>query len=60
MDAQEISMYELEATELCNCWAVKPKGQLGTCGFYPVAWVVAYVKARSAEEAIKKANTERF
>ena len=48
---------KLEATHLRdNRWAVRPEGQLGTCGFYPKAWTVIYVKARSADEAIKKAE----
>lgn len=48
---------ELEATKLRTCWAVRPKGQLGTCGFYPVAWTVVYVTdARTAEEAIRRAH----
>lgn len=48
---------ELEATHLRgNRWAVRPKGQLGTCGWYPIPWTVEYVNARSAEEAVEKAN----
>ena len=48
---------QLEATHLRgNKWAVRPEGQLGTCGYYPVAWTVIYVTARSAQEAIKKAT----
>ncbi len=39
-----------------NIWAVRPAGQLGTCGFYPKAWTVRYVKARTAAEAIRKAE----
>lgn len=47
----------LEATHLRgNRWAVSPIGQLGTCGWYPVAWEVEYVTARSAKEAIQKVN----
>ena len=46
---------ELDAIKLNNGeYAVKPKGQLGTCGFYPIPWEVSYVKARSAEDAIEK------
>jgi len=46
----------LEAVELRDGrWAVRPVGQLGTCGWYPKAWTVQYIKARSAEEAIRKA-----
>jgi len=48
--------HSLEATELRNGqWAVRPEGQLGTCGFHPRAWTVRYVKARNANEAIRKA-----
>lgn len=48
----------LEATHLRgNRWAVRPKGQLGTCGWFPQAWTVIYVNASSAQEAIRK--TER-
>lgn len=47
----------LEATHLRdNRWAVRPFGQLGTCGFYPKAWTVAYVTARDAESAVRKAS----
>lgn len=50
-------MIELEATRLNGgTWAVRPKGQLGTCGWYPQPWTVAYVKAATAEEAIRKAR----
>lgn len=45
----------LEATRLRDCWAVRPEGQLGTCGFYPVPWTVAYVRSSTAEQAINKA-----
>ncbi len=49
---------KLEATELRNGrWAVRPEGQLGTCGWHPQPWTVQYVTARSADEAIKKART---
>ncbi len=48
---------KLEATHLRdNRWAVRPEGQLGTCGWHPKPWTVIYVKARSADEAIKKAE----
>ena len=44
-------------------WAVRPEGALGTCGWHTVCvqgtkvsvpWTVAYMKAYSAEEAIRK------
>lgn len=48
---------KLEATHLCgNRYAVRPEGQLGTCGWYPVAWQVQYINARNADEAVKKAK----
>lgn len=47
---------ELEATELRECWAVKPKGQLGTCGWIDgIGWEVVFVKAITASAAISKA-----
>jgi hypothetical protein len=47
----------LEATHLRdNLWAVRPEGQLGTCGWSPQPWTVVYVKARTAAEAISKAK----
>jgi len=47
---------ELEATLLRNNrWAVRPKGQLGTCGWYPHAWRAIIVNARNETDAIKKA-----
>ena len=36
-------------------WAVRPKGQLGTCGWYPYPWTVVYVTASNEQEAIRKA-----
>ena len=48
---------ELEATPLRdNRWAVRPKGQRGTVGFSPFAWTVRYVRAATAEEAIRIAK----
>lgn len=35
-------------------YAVRPEGQRGTHGWYPMPWTVRYVNARSEEEAIKK------
>jgi len=50
-------MDKLEATELRNgTWAVRPAGQLGTCGWHPRPWTVIYVKARTAAQAIAKAR----
>lgn len=48
---------KMEAVNLRgNRWAVRPLGQLGTCGWYPAAWQVKYVTARSATEALRKAG----
>ena len=55
-----MSGIELEATKLRECWAVRPRGACGTCGWYPRAWTVVYVKARSAAEAIRKAQGRVF
>lgn len=47
----------MEATRLrANRYAVRPKGQLGTCGFYPYPWTVIYVNAKSEADAIRKAS----
>ena len=52
--------HELEATHLRDRrYAVRPKGQLGTCGSWPCLWQVAYVNARSANEAIAKAKRQQ-
>lgn len=45
---------KLEAIRLRNEWCVRPEGQLGTCGWFPKAWTARFVKARSAEEAVRK------
>lgn len=47
---------ELEATRLSNCWAVRPKGALGTMGWSPVPWTVVYVKAATESDAIRRAR----
>lgn len=53
---------DLEADQLrSGKWAVRPAGQLGTCGWYPEPWTIQYVSARSEAEAIRvaKRNLER-
>jgi hypothetical protein len=46
----------LEATHLRDDrWAVRPQGQLGTCGWSPAPWSVTYVRARNAKAAVLKA-----
>ena len=48
---------DLEAIHLRdNRWAVRPAGQLGTCGWHPHPWSVIYVNASDAQEALKKAQ----
>lgn len=52
--------YILDATHLRgNQWAVKPKGQLGTCGWYPGPWMIVYVTAPNEKTAIRKAHAIR-
>jgi len=56
-DVKRRDQYEMEATPLRDGqWAVRPKGQLGTCGWHPYPWTVVYVKARNAQDAINKAR----
>ena len=48
---------EMEATHLSGSkYAVRPKGQLGTCGFYPCPWAVQYVRAGNAVDAVLRAK----
>ena len=43
---------KLTATHLGRrLYAVRPEGQIGTCGFHPAAWSVIYVTARSSDHA---------
>ena len=62
VDVEEIEVkYKLEADELRDgMWAVRPEGELGTCGFHPAPWQVVYLKAPSADEAIKLAGDSVF
>lgn len=40
-----------------NQWVVRPKGCLGTCGWSKGRpWIAVFVKARNAEEAMRKAE----
>ena len=46
----------LEATHVKgDSYAVRPWGQLGTCGYFPYAWTVIYVNANTDTEAVSKA-----
>lgn len=47
----------MEATLLRDgVYAVRPIGQLGTCGWYPYPWTVTYVRAKSEQDALRKFN----
>ena len=50
---------KMEAIKLASCYAVRPEGQLGTCGFFPVPWEIQYIVARSKAEALRKAHHYR-
>lgn len=51
---REAHQMKLEATRLNNCWAVRPEGVLGTCGWIDdKPWIVVYSTARSAQRAIQ-------
>jgi hypothetical protein len=51
--------YQLEAVELRRgLWCVRPKDQLGTCGFYPKAWVASMVECLSEAEALRLAQRD--
>lgn len=41
----------IEVFRLGGRWYARPKGQLGTCGFYPYPWTVC--AHRSRHEAMK-------
>jgi hypothetical protein len=49
----------LEATHLRDTlWCVRPEGRCGTCGWIDGrAWTAQFVRATSAEDAIRKAST---
>ena len=54
-----MSEMKLEAERLRTCWIVRPKGSLGTCGFYPAAWSaypVPFGYAPSADHAVRYAR----
>ena len=39
--------FEWTATRLRNCWAIRPKGTCGTCGWINgVPWQVVYTKRK--------------
>jgi hypothetical protein len=48
---------EVEAVKLSSGWYVRPKGALGTCGWYPHPWEITYIpKAQGANDAVRKAH----
>jgi hypothetical protein len=52
---------KLSATSMGRSrYAVRPEGQLGTCGFHPAPWTVVYVTARSPIHARAKARERVF
>ena len=55
LSSTQLSPLEYEADCLRdNRYYVRPKGQLGTCGWYPVPWTIFYCNANSKEEALRK------
>ena len=53
--------HKLSATSMGRRrYAVRPEGQLGTCGFHPAPWTVVYVTARSPIHARAKARERVF
>lgn len=49
----------MEALQLHNGeWVVRPRGQLGTCGWYPYPWEIILVEATDAADALRKAEPE--
>jgi hypothetical protein len=53
----EAAAYPLEATRMGHCFAVRPKGALGTMGWSPKPWSVVYVPfsmASTPEEAVMR------
>lgn len=56
----DIIQIEYEAIRLRNNrYAVRPKGQLGTCGWFPKAWTVIYVNAKNEQDALKKTKLDK-
>lgn len=54
-------MIPLDAIQLhSGVWVVRPVNQLGTCGFYPTPWAAYFTRARSAEDAIRKARVHEY
>jgi hypothetical protein len=53
--------HKLSATSMGRRrYAVRPEGQLGTCGLHPAPWTVVYVTARSPIHARAKARERVF
>ena len=44
---------DYDGVQVCGKWYVRPRGQLGSCGFAPWPWEIRHVPgASSAEEAV--------
>jgi len=56
---KETTMYDRYKIIVTRDSAVRPQGALGTCGWAPEPWTVQYVRARSAEEALRKATGDQ-
>lgn len=45
---------EWTATRLRDCWAIRPRGALGTCGWVNgIAWQVVYTKRKPAHISVE-------
>ena len=49
-----MDMYALELRP--GLYAVRPIGQLGTCGWFPAPWVIRYINANTEQEAVSRAH----
>lgn len=48
---------DLDAEQLnSGNWVVRPRGSLGTVGFYPCPWTAQLVRAGSMQEALNRAE----
>jgi hypothetical protein len=56
---ERMDKMKLEAVQLRNGeWCVRPQGQLGTCGWHPKAWTAQFVRAASADAAVRKVTLQ--
>ena len=50
---------QLTAVRLRDCWAIRPKGALGTCGWINgVPWTVQYVKRLPPGVEVENSNED--